>query len=256
MIQSGETYWRQIGRHGKPLSRATELDLDRELIALRTRLAERPDDERAKQALVRLRNRYVLGTLRYAIALANRYRGPSELDDAIQEASVGLMVAFEKYDPTRGVRFITYARWWMRAQLESLSVRNRSAARVPRQAGQIVRDVQKRGGVAVGKREDHVMRAMQVPMSLDDQPVPPPEIVGGADVVERAVDCRRLRARVEERLGELGARERDIMRRRLGLDAGEGETLQEIAATYGLSRERVRQLAKQGSDFLHEALAP
>lgn len=253
MNAQGEAYWRGVTRVCKPLSREQEQALNEQLIEVRARLESDPDDEQAKRDSDQLREQYVHGAMRYAIKLASRYRAAAQLDDAVQEASLGLLHAFDKFDPTRGVRFLTYATWWMRAQLDALGVRSRTLVKVPRATGQILRDVAKRGVQL--PREAAAVRAMQSPVWLDDEPVEPTSSALTPDVLERAIDARMMRDRVEERLTKLDPRLRDIMRRRYGLDDGEEATLQAIADVHGLSRERVRQLAKLGDQFLQSALA-
>ena len=63
-------------------------------------------------------NDLVEANLRFAMYMANRYRRESvDIDDLIQEANIGLMLAARHYDPERGVRFTSYAGWWIEAQL-------------------------------------------------------------------------------------------------------------------------------------------
>jgi RNA polymerase sigma-32 factor len=83
-------------------------------------------DERDEQALHRLVTAY----LRLAISMAAKYRAYSlPVNDLIQEASVGLMKAASKFDPDRGVRFSTYAIWWIKASIQEYLMRNWSLVR-------------------------------------------------------------------------------------------------------------------------------
>jgi RNA polymerase sigma factor (sigma-70 family) len=252
-MAAGQGYWDRVQRECKPLTRPEEDRLDERLRRVRDQLALDPDDPAAERERLALRDRYVCGTIRYAIKVASRQRRATPLDDAVQEASIGLMRAFDKYDPDRGVRFLTYATWWVRAQLDAYTSRDATLLRVPRQCGQIMREVSKRG--AQSRREADVARALRAPVWLDDAPVPPEETTSSPDYVERLVDAHMTRERVEARLRSLPERTRDILRRRYGFDTGDEETLQSIADSYGLSRERVRQLAKAAAAYLRAGMA-
>ncbi|MEM6465908.1 MAG: sigma-70 family RNA polymerase sigma factor, partial [Pseudomonadota bacterium] len=101
--------------------RAEMLDADTEL-----RLARAWRDDQCEASLHRLVNAY----MRLAVSMAAKYRRyGAQMPDLVQEAGVGLMKAAEKFDPDRGVRFSTYAVWWIKASIQDYVMRNWSMVR-------------------------------------------------------------------------------------------------------------------------------
>ena len=107
-------YFREVGRH-RLLTAEEERELGRRY---------RAGDQKAGQTLV-------ASNLRFAIKVARSYRSPGlPMSDLIQEASLGLMKGVERFDPERGIRLISFAVWWIRAQLQSYVLRNWSLVKV------------------------------------------------------------------------------------------------------------------------------
>ena len=108
-------------RMSRKAMKAELLDAETELT-----LARAWRDHRDEQALHRLINAY----MRLAISMAGKFRRyGAPMNDLIQEAGLGLMKAAEKFDPERGVRFSTYAVWWIRASIQDYVMRNWSMVR-------------------------------------------------------------------------------------------------------------------------------
>ena len=104
---------RSVTRHAMS---AEMLDAETELA-----LARAWRDEGCERSLHRLVNAY----MRLAVSMASKYRRyGASMPDLIQEAGVGLMKAAEKFDPERGVRFSTYAVWWIKASIQDYVMRN------------------------------------------------------------------------------------------------------------------------------------
>ena len=105
----------------KGAMKAEMLDADVELD-----LARKWRNEGDEKALHRLVNAY----LRLAVSMASKYRRyGADMTDLVQEAGIGLMKAAEKFDPERGVRFSTYAVWWIKASIQDYVMRNWSLVR-------------------------------------------------------------------------------------------------------------------------------
>lgn len=234
-------------------------------------------DRRDERALHRLVTAY----MRLAISMAARFkRYGAPMNDLIQEASLGLMKAADKFDPDRGVRFSTYAVWWIRAAIQDYVMRNWSMVRTGSTSSQKslffnMRRVQARLEREAAKRgerlDGHQLRQMiaaevGVPMadvemmegrlagsdfslnatqSSDDEgrewiDALQDEGASSAEVAEQAHDTRTLRDWLVAAMQTLTERESFIVRERKLRDAP--RTLESLGNELGLSKERVRQL--------------
>lgn len=252
--------------------RAEMLDAETELD-----LARRWRDNRDAKALHRLIQAY----MRLAISMAGKFRrtGLSQ-SDLIQEASLGLMKAADRFDPDRGVRFSTYAVWWIRAGLQDHVMRNwslvrtgstssqkslffnlrRVQARLEREASsrgeildrhQICETISTEIGVSLSDTEMMMGRmsgsdlSLNATQSTEDSgrewvDLLEDEAAQGADTVVRKRDYEVLQDRIGNALEVLSARERFIVRERRLGE--ETRTLADLGEEMALSKERVRQL--------------
>ena len=234
-------------------------------------------DHRDEAALHRLVQAY----MRLAVSMASRFRRyGAPMNDLIQEASLGLMKAADKFDPDRGVRFSTYAVWWIKASIQDYVMRNWSMVRTGSTSSQkalffnlrrvqakLEREASQRGEVL----DQHQLRQMVAA----DIGVPVHDVemmegrLSGSDyslnatqssdedgrewidaleddgvqaeaLVETAHDGARLRGWLVNAMQGLNARERYIVAERKLKD--EGRTLESLGEELGLSKERVRQL--------------
>ncbi len=214
----------------------------------------------------------VNSNLRFVVSIAKKYQNQGvALADLINEGNLGLIRAAEKFDETRGVKFISYAVWWIRqAILQALAEQSR-IVRVPlNRAGEIHR-IGKRSSALVQElgREptvgelaeglevdpDELYKTMSIAMahlSLDAPLVPgednklldylPDEYRPGP---EQEAFEKALRANVEEALSTLKPREAMILRLYYGLDGEDAMTLEQIGEQLGVTRERVRQIKER-----------
>lgn len=252
--------------------RAELLDAETEL-----RLAYAWRDHRDEQALHRLVTAY----MRLAISMAAKFRRyGAPMNDLIQEASLGLMKAADKFDPDRGVRFSTYAVWWIKASIQDYVMRNWSMVRTGSTSSQKalffnLRRVQaklEREAAARGETLDQFqlrqLVATEVGVPLADVEMMEGRLSGSdfslnatqssdedgrewidaleddgvqaAEAVEGAHDAERLRSWLVKAMQALNARERYIVAERKLKD--EPRTLESLGEELGLSKERVRQL--------------
>ncbi|WP_342068857.1 RNA polymerase factor sigma-32 [Yoonia algicola] len=234
-------------------------------------------DQRDEQALHRLITAY----MRLAISMASKFkRYGAPMNDLIQEASVGLMKAADKFDPDRGVRFSTYAVWWIKASIQDYVMRNWSMVRTGSTSSQKslffnMRRVQarlEREAAAEGRELDrHEMReliAVEVGVPLHDVEMMEGRLSGSdfslnatqsvddegrewidaleddreqaAETVAHTHDNDTLRQWLLTALSGLNDREQFIVRERKLRD--EPRTLESLGTELGLSKERVRQL--------------
>jgi len=226
---------------------------------------------RAQGELDRAKAQMVQANLRLVVhsALHYRHRGMPVLD-LIQEGNLGLLRAVDKFEPQRGLKFVTYAHWWIRQAISRAIGEQSRAIRLPshvleRQsklraaatqlwARQGRRPSTQDLSAALGWTPQQVdalliavqpLAQLQQPLTddgtalqdvVEDTQTPHPEVLVAAAQVRRGVDAC---------LGRLTAREALIVRWRYGLDADEPQTLQAIGDVLGLSRERVRQLEQR-----------
>ena len=234
-------------------------------------------DHRDEAALHRLITAY----MRLAISMAAKFkRYGAPMNDLIQEAGLGLMKAADKFDPDRGVRFSTYAVWWIKASIQDYVMRNWSMVRTGSTSSQKslffnMRRVQarlEREAAARGERLDRQkMREMistEVGVPLHDVEMMEGRLAGSDfslnatqstedegrqwidaleddaaqadETVTHAKDVDTLRVWLVEAMGQLNDRERFIVRERKLRD--QPRTLESLGTELGLSKERVRQL--------------
>ena len=236
----------------------------------------------ARRELKRLREEMVRAHLRLVVAIAKKYRGHSslELSDLIQEGNLGLMRAVEKYNYRRGVKLSTYAVWWIRQSITRAIVDQGRMIRVPEHMAKTARKVHRarsklqqhgrepgsdeiaaRSGIAKA-RVEQALSLVQDPTSLDipigeDGDVTLADIIEAPDAVNphTAAEAAALRECVAEVLAELTPREERILRMRFGIGIPD-HTLEQVSKTFGVTRERIRQIeAKALQKLSHPAMA-
>jgi len=252
--------------------KAELLDAETEL-----RLAYAWRDERDEAALHRLITAY----MRLAISMASKFkRYGAPMNDLIQEAGLGLMKAADKFDPDRGVRFSTYAVWWIKASIQDYVMRNWSMVRTGSTSSQKslffnMRRVQARleresaaSGETLDKHQLRQMISTEIGVPLHDVEMMEGRLSGSdyslnatqsvddegrewidaleddsaqaAETVEHTHDTEQLREWLLLALNGLNERERFIVRERKLRD--EPRTLESLGQELSLSKERVRQL--------------
>jgi RNA polymerase primary sigma factor len=243
--------------------------------ARRTPLLSASDELRLARSIERgdlkAREKMIESNLRLVFALAASYRGRRvPMADLVQEGTVGLVRAVERFDHRRGMKFSSYAVWWIRRSLLD-AVRASQLIRIPAKADRQLAAVRRAHGDlerADGPPPDAVIAARsglsenaiqslrgaaRVTASLDEPVGEDAASLGDFIADRRAVDPSE-RAIARERRGEvfamlrlLPARHREVLVRRYGLGDARAQSHEEIGACLGVGRERSRQLE-------HEAL--
>jgi RNA polymerase primary sigma factor len=197
--------------------------------------------EAAEKALTRL----VEANLRFVVSYAKRYRGLGvSFLDLIHEGNLGLIEAARRFDPSRNVKFITYAVWWIReAMMHVLADQTRAICFPPKLFATLHRniaDVSLSDPVSGrGKRSGGELADV---LALDLVPPIEDEMIHQSDLDELTAALR-----------DLDGKEREVVRLRFGLEDDEPRTLQEIGDRLHLSRERVRQIESRAKEKLRRS---
>jgi RNA polymerase primary sigma factor len=221
----------------------------------------------------------VAANLRLVVAVAKTYRDRGlPFPDLIQEGNRGLMRAADKYDYRLGFKFGTYATWWVRQGITRALAEQARTVRVPGHWLGLLREVNRvqaaftathhrkptveeiAGELGVSPAEVRPMlTASRLPLSLDDSPGDGDEerLRNGlpdreAAVPAEEVDRQLLKERIAELLGGLLPRDREVLELRFGLRDGTPRTLDEVARSFGLTRERIRQIEARGLEKLRQ----
>ena len=260
-------YLRDIGRI--PLLTAEE---EREVARL---LAEGTPEEQADA-----RRRLSEANLRLVVSIARHYTGRGmSLLDLVQEGNLGLIKAVEKFDYRKGFKFSTYATWWIRQAITRAIAGQGRTIRIPvhmvetinkliRTSRQLLQElghepspeeIAERMGVTPGKVRE-ITRLAQEPISLEtpigeeadsrlgdfitDTTTPAPD---------EAALSTLMSQQLQEVLGTLTPRERDVLSLRYGLPDGRERTLEEVGREFHVTRERIRQIEVKALRKLHQS---
>ena len=267
-------YLSTIGREPL-LTPAEEIELGNQVQAMMQLLDEKRDDYTVQERKIikigrRSKERMMKANLRLVVSVAKKYQGKGlELLDLIQEGSLGLERAVEKFDPTRGYKFSTYAFWWIRQSMTRAIACQSRTIRLPVHLSERLSTIRKvsldlahKLGAMPSRQEiaeaigmpldelDSLLRQALTTSSLD-APINAEEgrsflgdlIADGSceeplESVERGIHQEQL----GRWLDHLTEQEREVLALRFGLDGQERHTLAEIGRQLDVSRERVRQV--------------
>jgi len=247
-------------------------------IPITTRQEETELGKRIQHGEEEALNRLVEGNLKFVVNIAQQYQGCGlDLLDLINEGNLGLIEAAKRFDPSKGVKFISYAVWWIRQAIMQALAEQGSIIRIPmRQADLIIKlgrvykdlmqekvadspsveDLAKRLNVSV-KKVEALLGLSWGPLSLDT-PISENEGTTFVDTIrvkthpspEQWAIKGSLIEELKELLSGLDPREETILRLRYGINGGNPMTLAQIGKKLNLSRERVRQLEKRAKERL------
>jgi RNA polymerase primary sigma factor len=234
---------------------------------------------RAQHGLQDTKARMLRANLRLVVHVAKSYRDQEvPFLDLIQEGNIGLMRAVEKFEPQRGLKFVTYAHWWVRQAISRAVIDQRGAVRLPnyvverkhklRAASDKLWQVYGRSPTSLElsavldwtpQEIERLQGTRQVTVPLHE-----PAMDGGqkledavedeqAPLPETFMEDKELRQHVAACLSCLTEREARVLRLRFGLENHRPMSLQEIGARFSLSRERIRQIERMALEKLRQS---
>ena len=249
-----DKYLQEIG-HEELLSTDEEVELAQRI---------RKGDKRALERLTK-------ANLRFVVSVAKQYQNQGlSLPDLINEGNVGLIKAAEKFDETRGFKFISYAVWWIRQSiLQAIAEQSRlvrlplnqvgSVNKIARELSRFEQEHERKPSVdeiaeRVDLPEDKIADAMKANsrhVSMD-APIADGEdssmidfLAGDSSNTDRELAIESLKAEVSRILKLLTDKEQKVLRAFFGIDGSPEMTLDEIGEKYNLTRERVRQIKEK-----------
>ena len=249
-----DKYLQEIG-HEELLSTDEEVELAQRI---------RKGDKRALERLTK-------ANLRFVVSVAKQYQNQGlSLPDLINEGNVGLIKAAEKFDETRGFKFISYAVWWIRQSiLQAIAEQSRlvrlplnqvgSVNKITRELNKFEQEHERKPSVdeiaeRVDLPEDKIADAMKANsrhVSMD-APIADGEdssmidfLAGESSNTDRELVIESLKAEVSRILKLLTDKEQKVVRAFFGIDGSPEMTLDEIGEKYNLTRERVRQIKEK-----------
>jgi len=263
--------------HREPVRHSGEKSLDIYLKEIHnTPLLSREEEvelaKLIKQGDLEAKSRLIRANLRFVVAYARKYAGQGlSITDLINEGNIGLIRAAERFDETRGFKFISYAVWWVRqAMLQALADQSRifriptnranALYRMGKVQAKLFQDLEREPSIEeISERLKLSLREIRGTLNIAHPPLSLTDPYGNEDEnplqdflkdedaasPDEGTYASTLRAEVGRLLDSLNSRERMILEHYFGIGGRQEETLEEIGRRLGLTRERIRQIKEE-----------
>ena len=192
--------------------------------------------ERALQGDRRAINTLVESNLRFVIQVARQYQGMGlELEDLIGFGNIGLFEAAERYDPTKGVKFITFAVWYIRAELQKALNDMSRTVRIPSHRT---------------ATEAYSIKSTSTPVGDDENKETYADRYLAADETASRRDMQDMQFDLQRAMSMLKPKQREALERFYGIGREYAQCMDQIAEEMGVTNERARQLVRQAETTL------
>ena len=190
----------------------------------------------AQAGKLKARNVIIESNLRFAVQVARQYQGMGlEMEDLIAFANVGLFEAVDRFDTSKNVKFITFAVWYIRAEIQKALNDLSRTVRIPSHRT---------------ATEEYSTKSISTPVGDDENKETYADRYLAADEVRSSRDRSDLKFDIDRALAQLKPKQEEALRRNYGLGVEYAQSMEQIGEEMGITNERARQLVRQAEEAL------